>query len=121
MMTASPNYAKRCPAIPLPTMHACTEIMFLSNSNSMSLALVNQHFLLGCGTGNYAIALSPYVGKITGVEYNKGMMEQARKKTEDLPHVTILEGNALNIPLPDKCCDVAICTQVSCSSKGYSA
>ena len=77
---------------------------------------MNQHFLLGCGTGNYAIALSPYIGKITGVEYNKGMMEQAIKKTEDLPHVTIMEGNALNIPLPDKCCDVAICTQVSCSS-----
>ena len=69
-------------------------------------------FFVGCGTGNYAVGLSPFVGKITGIEYNKGMREQAIKNTEHLPNVKIMEGSALSIPLEDKYCDVVICTQV---------
>uniref|UniRef100_A0A1X7UNT6 Methyltransferase type 11 domain-containing protein n=1 Tax=Amphimedon queenslandica TaxID=400682 RepID=A0A1X7UNT6_AMPQE len=67
---------------------------------------------IGCGTGNYAVALSPFVGNITGIEYNKGMMEQATKKTEHLPNVKIMEGSALSVPLEDRYCDVVICTHV---------
>ena len=67
---------------------------------------------IGCGTGNYALALSPFVGKVTGIEYNKGMMEQAIKKTKHLPNVKIMEGSALSVPLEDKYCDVVICTHV---------
>lgn len=68
--------------------------------------------MLGCGTGNYAVALSPYVGRITGVEYNHGMREQAVKKTAHIPNVDIIEGDATNIPLPDAYCDAVMCTQV---------
>ena len=67
----------------------------------------------GCGTGNYALALSPYIGEITGIEYNEGMLEKARKKMVSLPHVKLLQGNALNLPLRDGYCDAVICTLVS--------
>ena len=66
----------------------------------------------GCGTGNYAAALSPFVGQITGVEYNSGMLEQARRKTAHLSNVKVIQGDATKIPLPDSVCDVVTCTQV---------
>ncbi len=66
----------------------------------------------GCGTGNYICALSPYVGQITGVEFNPGMLEQAKAKTSHLQNVKLLQGDGTNIPLPDGCCDVVYSTQV---------
>ena len=38
----------------------------------------------GCGTGNYLVAVSDFVGKVTGVEVNEGMLVQAKKKTAHL-------------------------------------
>ncbi len=67
---------------------------------------------VGCGTGNYASALSPYVGKITGIEYNPGMLEQAKAKMANLKNVELLQGDGTNVPLPDGYCDVVYCTQV---------
>ena len=67
---------------------------------------------VGCGTGNYICALSPYVGQITGVEYNPGMLEQAKAKTSQLQNVKLLQGDGTNIPLPDGYCDVVYSTQV---------
>ena len=69
-------------------------------------------FVKGCGTGNYASALSPYVGQITGVEYNPGMLKQAKAKTANLKNVTLVQGDATNIPLPNGYCDVVYSTQV---------
>ena len=66
----------------------------------------------GCGTGNYAAALSPFVGQITGVEYNSGMLEQAKMKMAHLSNVKFIQGDATKIPLPDGVCDVVTCTQV---------
>jgi ubiquinone/menaquinone biosynthesis C-methylase UbiE len=67
---------------------------------------------VGCGTGNYAAILSPFVGRVTGVEYNEGMLEQATKKTSHLSNVTVVQGSALNIPLASNTYDAVICTQV---------
>lgn len=35
---------------------------------------------LGCGTGNYILPLTGIVSKIYAVEYNEGMIEEAKKK-----------------------------------------
>jgi len=67
----------------------------------------------GCGTGNYLVALSNYVGQVTGVEYNRGMLEQARAKTSTLQNVTVQEGDATNLPLPELQMDGIICNQVT--------
>ena len=78
----------------------------------VTCVLLSTIHLSGCGTGNYALALSPYIGQITGIDYNDGMLEKAIEKTAHLPHVKLLQGNALNLPLPDGYCDAVICTQV---------
>ena len=67
----------------------------------------------GCGTGNYLVALSNYVGRVTGVEYNRGMLEQARAKTSTLQNVTVQEGDATNLPLPELQMDGIVCNQVT--------
>lgn len=56
----------------------------------------------GCGTGNYSKALSPFVESVTGLEYSKGMFEQAREKTEKLGNVKLQQGDITDMPFPDK-------------------
>ena len=60
----------------------------------------------GCGTGNYIHAISPQVGACTGLEFNGGMLAQAREKLGDDPKVSLLEGSVLDIPYPDESFDV---------------
>ena len=66
----------------------------------------------GCGTGNYLVALSNYVGQVTGVDYNGGMLEQARTKTSTLQNVTVQQGDATNLPFPGQQMDGIVCNQV---------
>ena len=68
----------------------------------------------GCGTGNYVVAVSPYVGRVTGVEFNSGMLEQARKKVVGLKNVELRQGDATQLDLPDGFCDAVIINQVLC-------
>ena len=67
----------------------------------------------GGGTGNYLAALSEYVGKMTGVEQNEGMLKQSKEKTAHLANVEIVEGNILSLPFPDQQFDGVICNQVT--------
>ena len=60
----------------------------------------------GCGTGNYIHAVAPQVGACTGLEFNGGMLAQAREKLGDDPKVSLLEGSVLDIPYPDESFDV---------------
>lgn len=68
--------------------------------------------LLGCGTGNYAVAVSPYVGRVTGVDFNAGMLEQAQKKVAGLNNVELRQGDATQLDLPDGFCDAVSINQV---------
>jgi ubiquinone/menaquinone biosynthesis C-methylase UbiE len=36
----------------------------------------------GCGTGNYLKEISGEVGECVGVEFNEGMLKQARQKLD---------------------------------------
>ena len=69
-------------------------------------------FFPGCGTGNYVIAVSEFVGKVTGVEVNEGMLRQAKKKTSHLTNVELVKGSILSLPFPDQQFDGVICNQV---------
>ena len=69
-------------------------------------------FPSGCGTGNYAAALSTHVGKVTGIELNDGMLAQAKQKTTTLPNVEVQKGNVLSLPFPNEQFDAVICNQV---------
>ncbi len=67
---------------------------------------------VGCGTGNYVSAISPYVATVTGLEYNQGMLEQAKRKTVNHSNVTLFQGDATCLQLPSESFDAVICTQV---------
>lgn len=66
----------------------------------------------GCGTGNYLIAVSDLVGKVTGVEVNEGMLMQAKRKTAHLANVDLHHGNILSLSFSDQQFDGVLCNQV---------
>jgi 16S rRNA A1518/A1519 N6-dimethyltransferase RsmA/KsgA/DIM1 with predicted DNA glycosylase/AP lyase activity len=69
---------------------------------------------LGCGTGNYyTIALSEYVGKVTGLEVNEGMLGRAMDKTATFKNVSLTQGDITKMPFPDNRFDAICCNLVS--------
>lgn len=64
---------------------------------------------VACGPGTAAIeARTLGAGAITGVDYAAGMLEMARELTQGQPDFTFIEGDALELPVPDGAFDVAI-------------
>ncbi len=47
---------------------------------------------LGCGTGQLAEELAPYVAKVIGVDNSPAMLKTAKKRTGDLPNVDLRIG-----------------------------
>ena len=68
---------------------------------------------LGCGTGNYTVALSEYVGQVTGLEVNEGMLGRAMEKTATLKNVSLTQGDVTKMPFPDNQFDAICCNLVS--------
>ena len=66
----------------------------------------------GCGTGNYTVALSEYVGKVTGLEMNEGMLGRAMEKTATLKNVSLTQGDVTKMPFPDNHFDAICCNLV---------
>jgi ubiquinone/menaquinone biosynthesis C-methylase UbiE len=77
--------------------------------------LKKQHLLdAGCGTGNYTNVLREWIGNVTGIELNKGMLNQARQKLSDAKNVILDSGNICHLPTHYKknTFDGIICNQV---------
>lgn len=67
----------------------------------------------GCGTGNYTGILSSLVNKVIGLEINKDMLEQARKKLANLNNVELIQGSLLeDLPFQEKQFDGIMINQV---------
>lgn len=64
----------------------------------------------GCGTGNYLQALSPHLGSLFGVDFNEGMLVQARTKLGEDVELTC--GTILDLSYGDERFDGIICNQV---------
>lgn len=66
-----------------------------------------RHLLdLGCGTGFHLPRWARDAARVTGVEPHPDLAALARRRTRALPGVTVLEGTAQRVPLPDACVDV---------------
>lgn len=76
--------------------------------------------IVGCGTGNFVVALSPYVGQVHGLDYSKGMVAKAKEKTQHLTNVELQEGDITSIPFLDDYFDGIIINQVHLSIGDYS-
>ena len=64
----------------------------------------------GCGTGNYLKAIRPHVASLTGIDFNEGMLDQARAKLGDSVEFTC--GSILEMPFDDGQFDGITCNQV---------
>ncbi|MGN6505890.1 MAG: class I SAM-dependent methyltransferase [Tepidisphaeraceae bacterium] len=61
---------------------------------------------IGIGTGG-SMGFYPTHGKVMGVDLSSGMLREARKKVVDsnLQHITVFQGNALELPFEDSSFD----------------
>ena len=64
----------------------------------------------GCGTGNYLQALRPHLGSLFGVDFNEGMLAQARAKLGEDVELTC--GSILDLAYEDERFDGVVCNQV---------
>ncbi len=62
---------------------------------------------VGCGTGNYTVALQNLGAKMCGLELTSTMLAKARLKSD---RVHWIQGNVESMPFPDRCFDGAIAT-----------
>lgn len=63
---------------------------------------------LGCGTGQTAARLAPWVGKVIGVDSSAAMLKAARGRTEGLANVELRRADLTAVPIDDATCDAAL-------------
>jgi ubiquinone/menaquinone biosynthesis C-methylase UbiE len=63
---------------------------------------------LGCGTGQLAEEMAPYVARVIGVDNSTAMLKTARKRTAELPNVDLRTGELRSLPILDGECDAAM-------------
>ena len=62
---------------------------------------------VGCGTGFHLPRFAQTAASVTGVEPHPDLVALARRRTRRLPTVTVHQGTAQALPLPDASVDVA--------------
>lgn len=67
---------------------------------------------LGCGTGNGAELLAPFVGEVIALDQSKPMLDAARKRLASLSNVRFVDGPIEAIPLDSGSVDAAVCLMV---------
>ncbi len=61
---------------------------------------------LGCGTGFHLPWFARTAASVVGVEPHADLLALARRRTRRLAHVSVLQGTAQEVPLPDASVDV---------------
>jgi len=61
---------------------------------------------VGCGTGFHLPRFAATASAVTGVEPHPDLVALARRRTRRLAHVTVLQGTAQALPVPDATVDV---------------
>ena len=67
---------------------------------------------LGCGTGQVAAALAPWVKRVVAVDGSADMLRAAREQLGALKNVTVKEGHLERLPLRDGELDIAMLSLV---------
>lgn len=62
---------------------------------------------LGCGTGQSASALAPFVGRVIAVDRSGDMLQAARRRLRDCPNVEVRRGELESLPIGDAELDAA--------------
>ena len=75
------------------------------------LGLLNDDWVvgdLGCGTGQLAWSLAPFVHRVVGVDESDQMLDAARKRLESADNVVLRRGRLEELPLADGELDAAL-------------
>ena len=67
---------------------------------------------LGCGTGQTAVALAPYVAHVIAVDESSAMLAAARKRVATLENVELRAGRLEDLPIGDATLDAAVLSLV---------
>jgi ArsR family transcriptional regulator len=73
-------------------------------------ALLDERWIvgdLGCGTGQVACALAPFVARVIAVDRSGEMLQAARRRVRDLPSVEVKRGELEALPIADAELDAA--------------
>jgi ubiquinone/menaquinone biosynthesis C-methylase UbiE/DNA-binding transcriptional ArsR family regulator len=62
---------------------------------------------LGCGTGQVASALAPFVARVIAVDRSGEMLQAARRRLRELPNVEVKRGELEALPIADAGLDAA--------------
>lgn len=63
---------------------------------------------LGCGTGQLAADLAPWVKQVIAIDNSAAMLKAAKKRTIDLSNVELRRGDLAALPIKDASCDAAM-------------
>lgn len=63
---------------------------------------------LGCGTGQVAETIAPFVGQVIGVDASPSMLKAAKKRLEPFPNVDLRAGSLESLPIDDGTLDAAM-------------
>ena len=61
-----------------------------------------------CGTADWTIALAEAVGpagEVTGLDFSESMLEAGKPKVKAYPNISLIHGNAMELPFPDETFD----------------
>ena len=67
---------------------------------------------IGCGPGFYVAALAEQAASVTGIDPSASMLAVAARRTEGHRNVTLVEGEAIPLPLEEASMDRALSVQV---------
>jgi SAM-dependent methyltransferase len=86
--------------------------LFGSNFTSVALLSLLDPSLrvvdIGCGIGNAANLIAPFVAHVTGVDREVSMLQQAGDRPDHPTNVEYVQGDAANLPLEDQSLNVAL-------------
>jgi ArsR family transcriptional regulator len=63
---------------------------------------------LGCGTGQIAADLAPFVHRVIGIDNSAAMLKAARRRVANLSNVELRRGELVSVPIDDNSCDAAL-------------
>lgn len=67
---------------------------------------------LGCGTGQIAEALAPWVRQVIAIDESAAMLQAARRRVRGLANVEVRRGSLEALPVPDASLDAVTCVLV---------